>query len=224
MRKRFADLHVLVPPSELAASTSWIRDLGIRVLAFTPGRQDKSEDISRALASLEAEGVEAHLRLDVDPAQGGKLLRKIAALRAEFQLIAGAITSAQGLRLLLRSGVDTLFADVSHSRFLGPRSFESIAQAGKPFEVNIRPVIVTRGVQRAHALQELSRQVALAADAGATIILSSGALNLWEMRPPREMANILALLSFDQGTAIETVSSSPLRLLREPCQSRRRNG
>jgi len=216
--KRFVDLHVLVPPVDLVTSASRIRALNIDVVGLTCNGRPGLAEASTALGSLRAEGVEAHLRLDIDPAQPGRPLRRLTAWRHEFRVIAGAITSTRGLRALLRSNVDILFADTSHSRLLAPGSFKSIARAGKPLELNLRPVIVTRGMQRAYALREMSRQVRLAAEAGLAVVLSSGAVDVWEMRPPREMANILTLLGLDQGSVIETVSLNPLRVLEEACR------
>jgi len=213
VRRRFADLHVMIPPADLAASATWIRDLGINVLGIASHRGYGSEDLTRALAALKAEGVDAVLRLDIDPTRRARLLRRTAALRDEFQLLAGAVMSTQELRSLLRSKVDILFADPPYSRFLSLRSFRSIAESGKPFEVDFRPLITAKGRQRAHALQEFCREVRLAAEAGVTLVLSSGALDIWEMRPPREMANLLALPELDQGAITETVSSNPLRVL-----------
>lgn len=213
MRKRLADLHVVLDPIEVAASASWIRTLDIDLLGLTARPPLSSPTIQKALSSLEDAGVEARTRLDLGPDEADRPLRKLAAWRTEFDLVAGEVTSTHALRALLHSKVDLLFAERAHSRLLGPRSFELLARAGKAWELNLRQALHESGRQKAQALRELARQLSLADDAGVTILASSGARSRWEMRPPRENANLLTLLGLEQAKATETVSSNALILL-----------
>ena len=214
--RRFIDLHIKAPEEpdgvrpmlELAARLGY-KGVGLTLEGSHP----------RDLGDM-ASGVEIDLvsRVDLTPRNASELTATLRRLRRRFEVIAVECRSKRVARQAAKDHrVDILNFPSSigaRSRIRLDRQEASLASdANCAYEVNVADLLRLDRVTRPKLISLMRTEVDVAKRFDVPIIVSSGAQNLLQMRDPRGLASLLALLDLSEDEGLDAVSKTPLRMV-----------
>jgi len=224
VKRFYADLHILLSKLNVEAVTSTLKHLGFQTIGFTVQAPTVEDEVAGITDHLRKSGLGYIRRIDLKPYEGKHFQIEVIRARHDYDLLAAACESKHDLRASLRSGVDVVFINM-RSRFtgVGEADFKLMADAGKVFEVNLRPLTSKEGPERAYHLSHVSRELRFALRFKVPVILSSGAVDMYDLRAPIDMAYILTMAGLRFSDALKTVSENP-EALWKTVRSRRHPG
>lgn len=88
------------------------------------------------------------------------------------------------------------------------------AQNRVAIELNFRSYLHAYSRIRSHILSRMQRNVMLAKKFGATVVVTSGAQSIWDMRAGRELATLAYLCGMDVIAAVDSVSTVPESIIK----------
>ncbi|MBS7613816.1 hypothetical protein KEJ48_06205, partial [Candidatus Bathyarchaeota archaeon] len=137
--------------------------------------------------------------------------KTIDKLRRLFPIIAVSCSSRDQFRVALKTRTDLIFQKKLFALSLS--DVRVLASSGKFFEFNLKPLIYAREFEMVNAIKTLRRNVELLRKMEIPIVISSWASNHYELAPPLELPQFLALADVNVQEFYRCVSEEPARLL-----------
>jgi len=219
--RKFIDFHVKhsVEDTEgLKRILELMVELGFSAVTLTFSVKDERRKIEESKDLCLRAGLDMVSRVDLNPKSPRELLEALRSVRRRFEIVAVLCSSKAVARQAAKDRrVDVLNFPVEPSKramLSFDRAEANLAsQAFAAYEVNFSDVFRLRGVKRAKLVSIISREVETAKKFGIPIIISSGAETIYEVKSPRDLASISALIGLDQKTSLEAVSKTPLSIV-----------
>ncbi len=180
------------------------RKLGFSVVGLT------FEDIDAKPPFVEPpENLKVVWRMDLthDKAQP----KTIDKLRRLFSIVAVSCSSRGQFRAALKTRTDLIFQKKLFQ--LNLSDVRVLASSGKFFEFNLKPLIYAKKFEMVNAIKTIRRNVELLRKMKIPVIISSWASNHYELTPPFELPQFLALADVNVQEFYRCVSEEPARLL-----------
>jgi len=218
--RRFADLHLRFPKNGLNELEEMLRrssDLGYFTVAVA-FNQNMKEEIKQTRAICSDLGIDLVTRTDLEPNTAGELLKVLKGLRPRFEIIAVKCSTRSVARQAAKDRrVDLLNfpTDSVQRERLYFDSHEAVLASGSlsALEINVSTILGAKASHRARLLATMRREVMEARRLRVPFIISSGAENLYGVKTPRDLAAFLTLIDIDWDSALDTVSSEPLKIV-----------
>ncbi len=220
MRRRFADLHLLLnakDEKQAALMLERASDFGYRMIAVPTDMSNHLEDSDRLGRLGQDFGLDIVTRLDLRAKSGGDLIRNLRKVRRRFELIAVVCDSKIVARQAAKDRrVDLLnFCGCNHrQRFFDLSEAELASQGLSALEVDIKPLLVMEGPPRASLLMNLRREVAIARSMGVPVVVSSGVSDVALMREPDALVALSSLFDLDHSSGLNSVSDVPFCMVK----------
>jgi RNase P/RNase MRP subunit p30 len=90
----------------------------------------------------------------------------------------------------------------------------AVARHGRVFEVPIRPVLVSSGVERAGLMRKITRFLRLCNKYGADYVLTSRAKDVYEVKHPQELISIGLALGLSHDQSLRAITEVPKGLMK----------
>ncbi|MCD6510925.1 MAG: hypothetical protein J7L11_11135 [Thermoprotei archaeon] len=216
MRRKYADLGIMIPPNMLSREgidsfISLLKELDIKLVALTARNREEIRQL-RDLARRYNEDVDIVVRLNISTEERSSLLKLLKA-RREVEVVAVECLTQSIARIAAKdSRVDLLYFPFKQRVSLGAT------------EVRLRDDRATWGVELRFwdlvrcekwiLLQRIREAIALALSQGVPIVLTSGARDFLELRSPRDMAFILSLFDVNEEDAIKSIADNPFEIVK----------
>lgn len=137
--------------------------------------------------------------------------KTIDKLRKLFPIIAVSCGSKDQFRAALKTRTDLIFQKKFFALSLS--DVRVLASSGKFFEFNLKPLIYAKGFEMVNAIKTLRRNFELLKKMEIPIVVSSWASNQYELTPPLELPQFLALADVNVQEFYRCVSEEPAKLL-----------
>lgn len=196
----YYDLHVEIENGEEAIMQA--KKLGFNGIALI-----NSKEVPYQIALKE--GVELINAVAIAPKNLGELDAELASKRASSEIIAVYGGDYETNRAACSdSRVDILFHPEKGRSDSGLDHIcvKAAAENGVMIEINFAELLNAR--IRPREISFLRRNIFLCNEYNAKMIITSGAKNIWEMRPPRDMASVASVLGMSIKDAIDSVSTN----------------
>jgi ribonuclease P/MRP protein subunit RPP1 len=218
--RHFTDLHLRFSRGDLKELEEMLRfssELGYSTLAVSFSHNMK-EEIKKARTICSDLGVDLVTRVDLEPKTGGELLEAVKGLRYRFEIIAVKCLTKNVARQAAKDRrVDILDfpTDPAHREKMHFDRQEAVLASGalSALEINASTILGEEPSRRARLLTTVRKEIAEAQRMGVPFILSSGAENLYGLRPPRDLASLLTLMDVNWESALDAVSGEPLKIV-----------
>lgn len=204
--------------SSLEQLAKTAKQLGYRGICFVFYYQDENqkEILLAEIERIKKEvGIEAWLGFE---ARDLKELRVLAQNRRSFDILL-----ARGGDLEMnRSACETPEVDIlTHPEYQRTDSgldhvcMKLAAKNNVAIEMNFREILLTNKKTRALVLSNISRNIRLAKEYRAPVILCSGAISHWELRDPECLISMAIQLGLNLKDAKESISEIPERIVKQ---------
>ncbi|MHC1586382.1 MAG: RNase P subunit p30 family protein [Candidatus Hecatellaceae archaeon] len=215
--RRFIDLQVRLPKAlgEAEELARHLRKLGFKAVALTVLSPREAEDFSEVEKVFERFGLDAALRLNLTPQNPRRLLEELRRLRGRFEIIGVWCEEKQVARQAAKDHrVDCLLFPPRQLKLFDEAEAELASHSEAALELPLS-VLLGLPLERWPAyLAEASRAVKTALDYEIPVVCSSGALNLYELRAPRDLAALAeTLYGLPKGQGLKAVSTHPSAIL-----------
>jgi ribonuclease P/MRP protein subunit RPP1 len=165
-------------------------------------------------------GVEIDLasRVDLTPRNASELTATLRRMRRRFEVIAVECLSKRVARQAAKDHrVDILnfpsSVDARRRIRLDRQEASLASDANCVYEVNVADLLRQDRSTRPKLISLMRTEVDVAKRFDVPIIVSSGAQNLLQMRDPRGLASLLALLDLSEDERLDAVSKIPLGIV-----------
>ena len=217
---KFFDLHVHTAFSEGESSIEEMVEMARRLgysgicLCFYFEDEKQMEIITAEVGSLrERSKIKVLLGFD---ARNKHELRFLRRRRRSFDIL----LVRGGNEKLNRKACETTEVDIlTHPEYkrndsgLNHISMKYAAKNKVAIEINFREIMMTSKGSRSTVLSNIRKNIELAKKYGANLILCSGALNKWELRPPECMISMATLLGMELKDAKNSISGVPKSII-----------
>jgi RNase P/RNase MRP subunit p30 len=217
--KQFADLH-LQPDlnmrehvEKIAARAS---DLGYSLLGVSLPSKAKPDTIRFLRNTCRNYGVDFAKRIGLTPKSSGELLKSLRQFRRKFDLVSVNCFSKSVARQAAKDHrVDLVVFPSSNprERFFDYAEARLASQGVAALEINMVLILRSAGFSRVRLLSCLRREVAIAEKLGVPVIISSGAVDSFQLRGPHDFASLAMLFGMDGRSALKAVSVAPLDIV-----------
>jgi len=228
--RRFTDLHLRFPKNglnELEEMLTLSSDLGYSTVAVA-FNQNMKEEIKQTRTICLDLGIDLVTRINMEPNTTGELLRAVTGLRHRFEIIAVKCSTRGVARQAAKDRrVDLLNFPTEPAQREGlyfDRHEAALASGSlSALEINASTIIGAKASHRARLLATMRREVMEARRFKVALVLSTGAENLHGVKTPRDLASFLTLIDIDWESALDTVSSEPLKIVERNRQKLRKD-
>jgi len=154
-------------------------------------------------------------RVDLIPKSKTQLIRDLRRYRDIFEVVAVRTVSKRLSRVAAQEErVDLL--SISSKASGAAFSFSAarlLASTGRALEIELSPLILSKGRDRVDLLSEMGRCVSLAQRFRVNLVISSGAMEKYLLRPPMDQASVARLLGMELTEALDSLSSVPQSII-----------
>lgn len=215
MKRTFVDLHLFLNPKDnarvqriltKAASLGY----GLVAVPFPPeARETEIFNLRKICTDL---NLDFASRVDIAPRTRGQLMHLLRKVRRKFEVVCVVCENKEVARQAAKDRrVDLLsFPSPDYKkRFFDWAEAELASNSLAALEVDIKPLLLLEGASRIRLLATLRREVSIAKEFHAPVVVSSGAETEILLRKPREIAAMISLLSVEEAEALNMVSTNP---------------
>ncbi len=217
--KRFADLHLqpnLDDRERLERIVCKASELGFSVVGVSLPSRLEEETISFLRKTCKDYNVDVAMRMDLTPKSPNELLRSLRLFRRKFELVAVRCFSKAVARQAAKDHrVDLLVfpANDPRERFFDRAEATLASQGVAALEVELALILRHAGFSRVRLLSCLQKETAIAKKLGVPIVISSGAVDPYQLRGPHDVASLAVLFGMDEAAALNAVSGAPLAIV-----------
>ena len=210
--KRFVDLHI-VNPSNVEDVFRFLSLLGYGMVGLTLNQ--KPEKIWENWKKLgEKFGVDVVSRINLKPSSTHELLGWLGNLRRKFELIAVTCESKPVLNVAARDHrVDLLNLTPLNLRLFDEAAAGLASNSNVALEISLNPIVKMERKMFPRIFFYVRRCLNLTKKYGIPIVVSSGASNILEIKPPRDLAAFIQIFGLDKEIALKTVSEIPKKIV-----------
>ncbi|OGD57979.1 hypothetical protein A3K78_10070 [Candidatus Bathyarchaeota archaeon RBG_13_52_12] len=201
-------------------------------LHFRPSTPDKVKEMltlaselgyGQVASTIQATGVDSRItiaaRLDLEAKRSRELLDALNKSRRRFDIIAVKCLTKEVARQAAKDDrVDILkFPDdptLRKHNWLDHHEAELVEGTERAYEVDACDLIANSPTHLAKVINQIKRDLAVAAKHDINIILSSGASTPLAMREPRALTALASLLDIEEDCATDMISTIPEAILR----------
>jgi len=213
--RTFVDLGIR-PPTEERAAQERMATLAHQTGLFLVGLRFRYETPTNTIESsakiFHDAGLDVAIGVDISPTSRMQLLSQLRVLRERFDFV--AVRSAD-TRMLTVASRDSRVDLVSLEPQKSFRLKQSILKTCKSaLELEFSRVLRPQHEAAYESLKAFSFEIEMAKRCHADIVLSSGAAKPLGLRAPRDMASVAVSLGLSPDTALDSISTTPLSLIR----------
>ena len=217
--KQFADLHLQPNLDDRELLEKIIRkaaDLGYSLVGVSLPHRVQQDAIDFLQKICRENGVDLVKRIDLAPRSSRDLLRSLRLFRRKFELVAVSCFSKSIARQAAKDHrVDLLVfsSGDSRGRFFDVAEARLACQGVAAFEVDMALLLKRGGFSRVRLLSCLRREIAIAGRFGVSVVICSGAVDVFGLRGPHDFVSLAALFGMDDVAALNAVSVAPLAIV-----------
>lgn len=211
----FVDLGIRPPAEERAAqermaALAYQAGLSLVGLRFT--YETQASKIESSAKIFHDAGPDVAIGVEISPTSRKQLLSQLRVLRERFDFVAVRSMDTRTLAVASRdSRVDLISLEPQKSF----RVKQSILKTCKSaLELELSRVLRSPHDATYESLRAFSFEIEMAKRIHADIVLSSGATEPLALRAPRDMASVAVSLGLPLDTALDSVSTMPLSLIK----------
>ena len=217
--KKFVDLH-LHPNLDNKEQTEKLidkaSDLGYSLVGITLSPKIKQDTTRFLRKTCRTHGVDFATRIDLTPKSSSELLKNLRQLRRKFELVSVNCFSKSVARQAAKDHrVDLLVFPSSNprERFFDYAEARLASQGVAALEIDMEHLLRSAGFSRVRLLSCLRREVAIAEKLGIPVIISSGAVDSFQLRGPHDYMSLAMLFGMGSTSASGAVSVAPLTIV-----------
>jgi RNase P/RNase MRP subunit p30 len=213
--RRFADLHLHVPPKHLPQAERMIKkalDLNYSLVGIPFPPNATREQISKLKKICTTVKLDFVSRVNLFPINSGDLLRDLRRYRRKFEIVSVRCNTKEVARQAAKDRrVDLLQFSVTNfrQRFFDEQEAELASQALSSLEIELAPLLQLTGFSRIRLLSRLRKEVVTAEKANVPITLSSGATDELFMRGPYDYVALTSIFDLSLPSALKAMSEIP---------------
>jgi RNase P/RNase MRP subunit p30 len=217
--KRFADLHLRVPPNDLSLTEKMVwkaSELSYNLVAIPLSPHATREQVSQLRRICNDAKIDLATRVNLSPRTSNELLHNLRRFRRKFELVAVICSTKDVARQAAKDRrVDLLHFSVTNlrKRFFDEAEAELASQAFSSLEIEMAPLLQLAGASRIRLFSRLRREVATAEKFRVPIMISSGATGEYLMRGPRDYAALTTLFDLPLSSALQALSENPYAMV-----------
>jgi len=217
--KKFVDLHLSPPLEKMERVESMIKVssmLNYKLIGISFPINVKAAQIDQVRNLCKSYDVDMATRIDLSPSDPKELLRLLRQVRRRFEVVSVICNSKPVARQAAKDRrVDILsFKSTERQRrFFDKSEAELAANALASLEIDMSLILSVHGFLRIRLLSILRREVATALHYDVPTIISSGAVNEFWLRAPRDYAALAALFDMPGAEALKSLCENPLRIV-----------
>jgi len=217
--RRFVDLHLqpsVKDSDEVEKMVSRSSELGYRLVGISLPQNVTRDKVRQLQDICKDAGVDLVTRVDLVSKTPRQLLHELRRFRRRFEVVSVVCTSKAVARQAAKDRrVDLLSfpATSSSGRFFDKAEAELASQALSYLEVDMAPLLSSKGFLRIRLLSTLRKEVTIAKKFGVPITISSGATNVHLMRGPYDYAALASLFGMAVPLALRALSETPLTIV-----------
>jgi len=192
-------------------------ELGFRLVGVTLPYNASLEVVEKLRKICAEVDVDLATRIDLAPKASNELLDDLRRFRRRFELVSVVCTSKSVARQAAKDRrVDLLSFPSSErrQRFFDRAEAELASGALASLEVDMAPLLLLEGFQRARLLSCLRREVAIAEGFKVPITVCSGATSEQLLRNPSDFVALASLFDMASERALEALSEVPFAIVR----------
>lgn len=207
----FFDLHIHSESESLERLLRVTSRYGYSYIAVL----EEDERFTGRRTQKEAGGKPQLLRgVEIQAKDVAELHKKIRKYRRSVDILAVRSGDDAVNRAALKDSRVDFLAHIEGGDELNHVAMRYAAESGVAVEFNAVSIINSRRGSRSRILQRASEMLKLARKYDASIILTSGARTLYELRAPRELMAVARLFGMEREEALKALTETPLRVLR----------
>lgn len=219
MKRIFADLHLFLNMKDIATAKRVLTKAALLGygLVSSPLSQVVSETQIASIGKIcDDLKMDFASRVDIAPRTRGQLMHLLRKLRRRFEVVCVICENKEVARQAAKDRrVDLLSFQSSdyRKRFFDWAEAELASKGLAALEVDVKPLLTLEGSPRTKLLATMRREISIAKEYKVPVIVSSGAENEMFLRKPREIAALMSLLSADEASALDMVSTNPYGII-----------
>jgi RNase P/RNase MRP subunit p30 len=220
MTRPFADLHLRVNPKDQKMAQRLISKaakFGYRTISI-PFTYPVQENVVANLKSICTQaGIDYVTRADIKPRNENELIHFLRKSRRKYEVICVICDTKEVARQAAKDRrVDILnFPSLDYrKRFFDRAEAELASNSLASLELDINLLLILEGPPRVRLLSSLRREASIAKEFHVPLIVSSGVGEERLIRMPKDMASLTYLFGLDEASALETVSTNPLEMIK----------
>jgi ribonuclease P/MRP protein subunit RPP1 len=216
--RKYVDLHLKPSIEDFELTKNMIHksaELGFKMVGLTYPPNINAEEIKQTRKICHEAGIELVTRVDLKPKNRRELIDNLRRLRRKFEIVSVLCASKVVARQAAKDRrVDLLSFPTEHPRiFFDHAEAELASSALACLEIDIQPILLSKGFPRIRLLNILRKETTTAIDMNVPIVLSSGATSPWSLRRPQDLASLGFLFGLDLPYALDALSETPLRIV-----------
>lgn len=217
--RRFVDLHLQPSVKDLDQVKQMVSrssELGYHLVGISFPPNVKRDKVRQLQGVCKDVGIDLVTRVDLTSKTPRQLLHELRHFRRRFEVVSVVCTSKAVARQAAKDRrVDLLSfpATSSRGRFFDRAEAELASQASSSLEVDMAPLLSSRGFSRIRLLSSLRKEVAIAKKFGVPVAISSGATNAHLMRGPYDCVALVSLFDMALPLALRALSETPLTIV-----------
>ncbi len=217
--KRFADLHLQPNLDKREQIEKLIRkasELDYSLVGVSLPSNVKQGTIHFFRKTCRNHGVDLATRIDLMPRSSSGLLRSLRQFRRKFELVSVSCFSKSVARQAAKDHrVDLLIFPSSNlrERFFDYAEARLASQGIAALEIDMALLLRSTGFSRGRLLSCLRREVAIAQKFGVPVVISSNAINSFQLRGPHDFASLAMLFGMGDVFALKAVSATPFAIV-----------
>jgi len=217
--KQFADLHLkpnLVRREHVEKIISKASDLSYSLVGVSLPPKAKPDITSFLRNICRNYGVDFATRISLTPKSPGELLKNLRQFRRKFELVAVNCFSKSVARQAAKDNrVDLVVFPSSNprERFFDNAEARLASKSVAALEIDMALILRSAGFSRVRLLSCLRREVAIAEKLGVPVLISSGAVDSFQLRGPHDFASLAILFGMNGMSALNAVSVAPLAIV-----------
>ena len=205
-------------PSELV---EFIDRLGISGICLADFAQKTINDFAKLKDKLRTYNADVFSRVDFSTKSTVTLKRALGHIRGGVDVVGVEYLNRNVLSFAARdSRVDIVIINPENAKMFRRTAAKLAAKNNTAVEISLRWIISTHGFSRINILGKFRKVVEEAVSANAPLLLSSGAINKYQLRAPRELIAIARLLDIDETKAKEALSDVPKQIINRNIEKR----
>jgi len=198
-------------PSELV---EFIDRLGINGICLADFSQKTINDFAKLKDELGNYNAEIFSRADFSTKSTISLKQALGRIRGNIDVVGVEYPNRNALSFAARdSRVDIVVINPENAKMFRRTAAKLAAKNNTAVEISLRWIISTHGFLRINILGKFRKVVEETVSANAPLLLSSGAINKYQLRAPRELIALAKLLDIDETEAKEALSDVPKQII-----------
>ncbi|UCE96020.1 MAG: hypothetical protein JSV51_10080, partial [Candidatus Bathyarchaeota archaeon] len=206
--RKFADIHLhpdLTKKEDIEKIIYKAAELNYAIVGISLPLKTRQSTINFSRRICEAAGVDFVARIDLTPKSTSGLLKNLRQVRRGFELVSVNCLSKSVARQAAKDHrVDLLaFPSINpRERFFDISEARLASQGVAALEIDMSLILQLHYFPRVRILSSLRREVAIAAKFHIPVVISSNAVDSYQLREPRELASLTTLFGMDKESAL----------------------